>query len=75
MNEEMIADTWMLFKEYVDKKQLEVTAEKFVDMLADYGISDHKLEELVGTDSVLDAAIHYYLDNDDDDDEVNDEDW
>ena len=64
MNEENIADIWSLFKEYVDKKQIDVVAEKFVDLLADYGTSDETFKESLGVDGTLDEAIHYYLDID-----------
>ena len=75
MNEEHISDIWTMFKEYVDKKQIELVAEKFVDLLADYGVSDETFKEVLGTDSSLDEAIGYYLDldNDDDDDEYEDD--
>ncbi len=66
MNEEQIADVWMLFKEYVDKKHIEMAAERYVDMLADYGLSDLAFQELMGNDTVLDTAINYYLEVDDD---------
>ena len=64
MNEEQIADIWMMFKEYCDKKQIEIVAEKFVDLLADYGVSDETFKDCVGTDIDLDNAISYYLDDD-----------
>jgi len=73
MNEEHISDIWTMFKEYVDKKQMELVAEKFVDLLADYGVSDETFKEVIGTDSNLDDAISYYLDLDNVDDD--DEDW
>ena len=74
MNDENIVDVWTLFKEYVDKKQMDLVAEKFVDLLADYGVSDETFKESLGSDSTLDEAIYYYLDLDNDD--VNDEeDW
>ena len=75
MNEEHISDIWTMFKEYVDKKQIELVAEKYVDLLADYGVSDVTFKEVLGTDSNLDDAISYYLDLDavDDDDEEWDE--
>jgi len=73
MNEEHISDIWTMFKEYVDKKQMELVAEKFVDLLADYGVSDETFKEVIGTDSNLDEAISYYLDLDNVDDD--DEDW
>ncbi len=74
LNESQIADIWIMFKEYIDKKQLDIVAEKYVDLLADYGVSDEVLEEVIGTDNELDDAINYYLENDyDDDDGYDDE--
>jgi hypothetical protein len=64
MNENQIADIWMLFKEYVDVKAQEALAERFVDLLADYGTSDKILESAAGHDDILDSAINYYLDQD-----------
>ena len=72
MNEEHISDIWTMFKEYTDKKQMDLVAEKYVDLLADYGVSDETFKEVIGTDSNLDEAISYYLDLDNEDD---DEDW
>ena len=73
MNEEHISDIWTMFKEYTDKKQMELVAEKYVDLLADYGVSDETFKEVIGTDSNLDEAISYYLDLDNVEDD--DEDW
>lgn len=64
MKEEQIVDLWMCFKEYVDKKQLELAAEKYVDLLADYGVDDIVLKDALGNDDALDAAIEYYLELD-----------
>lgn len=75
MNENQIADIWMLFKEYVDKKTQEAVAERFIDLLADHGITDKILEAAVGYDDVLDAAIEYYLDQEDDEDEAEEDNW
>ena len=66
MNEDQIVDIWNLFKNYLDKKQIEVVAEKFVDMLADYGVDDITLKDCLGTDKNLDGAIQYYLEDDGD---------
>ena len=61
MDESQIVDLWTLFREYLDKKQaIEVLAERFVDMLADYGTSDEALRNALGSDSYLDNAISYY---------------
>lgn len=68
MNEEQVADIWMLFKEYLDKKHVEMAAEKFVDTVIDYGFDDVQLKELLGTDKHLDAAIQYCLELDEEDD-------
>jgi len=64
MEESQIADVWMMFKEYLDKKHVEMAAERFVDLMADYGTGDDTFKELLGTDKDLDHAINYYLDID-----------
>jgi len=64
MDEREIADIWMMFKEYLDKKMIDQAAEKYVDLLADYGVSDETLQDALGADAALDSAIHYYLDID-----------
>jgi hypothetical protein len=66
MDESQIADIWMMFKEYLDKKHVEMAAERFVDLMADYGVSDETFKDLLGTEAQLDAAIHYYLDLEED---------
>jgi hypothetical protein len=75
MNEDHISDIWMMFKEYIDKKQIEVAAEKYVDLLADYGVDDQVFKEVLGHDSALDSAIQYYLDIDNDTDEDFDDEY
>lgn len=69
MNEENIVEIWSLFKEYLEKKQVAVVAEKFVDLLAEYGVSDETFKECLSleTDVYLDAAIRYYFDVEDED--------
>ena len=75
MNENQIADIWMLFKEYVDAKAQEALAERFVDLLADYGTSDKILESAIGHDDVLDEAIEYYLDQDSEENLDEEDNW
>jgi hypothetical protein len=75
MNENQIADIWMLFKEYVDKKVLDAVAERYVDLLADHGISDKTLESATGFDETLDDAIEFYLDEDAVEDEYEEDNW
>lgn len=73
MNEEFVADLWTLFKPYFDKKNVEIAAEKFVDVIIDYGITDTQLHEMLGTDKDLDIAITYYLEMDEAD--IDADDW
>jgi hypothetical protein len=69
MNDDQIVDIWMCFKEFIDKKQIEIAAEKFVDLIADYGVDDIVLKEALGNDDYLDSAIEYYLDTSEESDE------
>lgn len=69
LNESQIGDIWLVFADYIDKKQLEVAAERFVDLLADYGVSDRVLQGAMGVDHTLDQAIEYYLDEEDEEDD------
>ena len=67
MNDSQVVDIWMLFKEYLDKKHVDLAAERYVDLMADYGVSDEELKDSLGNDAALDHAINYYLDIDDED--------
>lgn len=69
LNETQIGDVWLLFADYIDKKQLELVAERYVDLLADHGVSDKVLQSATGVDETLDSAIEYYLDEESDDDD------
>ena len=69
LTETQIADVWILFSEYIDKKIIDVAAERYVDLLADFGTSDRVLEGATGVDAVLDQAIEYYLDEESDEDD------
>ena len=64
MDSEQIVNFWLCFKDLLDKKQIELAAEKYVDMLADYDVNDDELREALGNDDHLDSAIEYYLDID-----------
>ncbi len=75
MNENHIADIWMLFKEYLDKKTLELAAERYIDLLADHGISDKAISGASGYDEVLDSAIEYYLDEEVEEDDFEEDNW
>lgn len=67
MTEEEVIDIWSLFRAYIDKKQLELAAEHYVDLIVDYGVSDEDLINTLGHDTALDNAINYYLDAEDED--------
>lgn len=75
MNENQIADIWMLFKEYVDKKTLEALSERYIDLLADYGVADKTLQSAIGFDDSLDEAIEYYLDQDSEENFDEEDNW
>ena len=53
MDESQIVDIWTLFKEYIDKKNVEVAAERFIDLLADYGVDDKTFKDAMGSDDSL----------------------
>ena len=73
MNENQIADIWLLFKEYLDKKTVETVADRYVELMADYGVTDKALAGATGTDETLDKAIEYYLDETSDEEEHEEE--
>lgn len=74
MNDENLIDIWNLFKDYIDKKQIDTAAERYVDLIVDYGINDEQLVSMLGHHEDLDQAINYYLDIDEDENE-DDDDW
>jgi len=77
LNETQIGDIWLLFADYIDKKVIDSVAERYVDLLADFGTSDRVMQSATGVDGVLDSAIEYYLDEESDEEEeenYNDED-
>jgi len=75
MNENQIADVWMLFKEYTDKKSQESLAERYIDLLADHGISDKVFRSSIGFDETLDEAIEYYLEQDAEESYEDEDNW
>jgi len=75
MNENQIADIWLFFKEYLDRKVVDTVAERYIELLSDHGVSDKLLESAIGYDDTLDDAIHYYLDDGKADDEDDYDEW
>jgi hypothetical protein len=63
MNEEQIVEIWAAFKGYIDKKSVDAAAERYVDLLVDFGVEETELTAALGSDKDLDAAIHYYLED------------
>ena len=74
MESSLIVDVWTTFKDSIDKKQIDIVAESFVDTCADYGAQDSDFREAIGSCDHLDSAINYYLDIDEVDD-AEDDDW
>jgi len=74
LNETQIADVWLMFADYIDKKQAEIAAERFIELLADFGATDRMFLGATGIDPTLDQAINYYLEDnsDEEDDDYND---
>jgi len=70
LNETQVGDIWLNFVEYLDKKQLETVAERYIDLLADFGVGDRVLKDAKGVDDSLDQAIDYYLNDDEDEDDT-----
>jgi len=79
LNETQINEMWMLFADYIEKKQLDIVAERYIDMLADFGVPDRIFQSATGNDSIIDRAITYYLETEDesseDDDDYNELDF
>lgn len=65
----LFIELWEFFKAHTDKKQIDVLAEKYIDIMADHGIEDEVLQESLNSDDDLDRAIQYYLDLDNSDED------
>ena len=70
LNETQIGEVWLLFADYIEKKQLDVVAERYVELLLDNGVTDRTLQHAMGVEHNLDQAIEYYLDEEDDQEEL-----
>jgi len=68
LSETQIGEVWLLFADYLDKKQIELVAERYVELLVDQGVNDRTLQNATGVDQILDQAIAYYLEEDESDD-------
>ena len=70
MEIQMLIDMWGLVKAYVNVKERDVVATKFVGIALDNGITEEELKELIGLDDELDEAVREMLESDE---EQNDE--
>jgi hypothetical protein len=68
MNDVMLLEIWDLMREYGDKKQLGILANKYVELLSENGVKDSTLSNMSGHDEDLDEAISELMGNDEDDD-------
>lgn len=76
MDENLIIETWDVFKEYIPEKTRETAAHQYLDFLVGQDVETSVLEGLMGYDSHLDSAITLVLDNlSDGDSDDEDEDW
>ena len=72
LNEAQIGEVWILFSDYLDKKQIDIVAERYIELLADFGVRERVLQNSLGIDAVLDHAITYYLESDEEEDDDDD---
>jgi|APCry1669192806_1035432.scaffolds.fasta_scaffold135099_2 hypothetical protein len=76
MEEDLIIETWDLFKEYISEKAKDTAASHYVDFLLSKDIELTTLEGLTGYDASLDTAINLVLDeNRDESDEDEEDNW
>lgn len=73
MDSSHVIEIWHLFHGYIDKKAVDQAAEKFVDLVADFGVSENELRDVLGEDKYLDDAIDQYLEIDEEYDNEIDE--
>jgi hypothetical protein len=70
LNDTQIGEVWILFADYIDKKQMDIAAERYIELLADHGATDRTLQSATGVDQILDQAISYYLEDDEEDEDL-----
>tara|TARA_A100001011_G_C13767936_1_gene617980 strand:- start:89 stop:328 length:240 start_codon:yes stop_codon:yes gene_type:complete len=71
----MLIDMWGLVKAYVNAKERDIVASKFVDIALDNGTSEDDLKELIGMDDELDTAVRDILELEDDSNEEDEYDY
>ena len=61
MNANILSDIWNILSDKIAEQDKEVVAREFVTTLPDYDIPESTLEEMMGIDTYLDAALEYAL--------------
>lgn len=69
-NPELIADIWILFSEFVDKRQLNEAAKRYVSLLDNRNIRTKTLVAAGEADVILEQAVQNYLDEEDDEEDI-----
>jgi len=75
MEEDLIIETWDVFKEYISEKNRDTAANHYVDFLLGKDVEVGVLESIMGYDTHLDDAIQLILDENTEEDEVDEDDW
>jgi len=75
MEEDLIIETWDVFKEYISEKNRDTAANHYVDFLLGKDVEVSVLESIMGYDTHLDDAIQLILDENTEEDEVDEDDW
>lgn len=73
MEENLIIETWDLFREYISEKQRDLAAEQYIDFLVGNDVEMSTLESVKGYDPSLDRAINLIAETTDELDE--EEEW
>jgi hypothetical protein len=74
MEDNLIIETWDVFKEYIPEKNRDTAASHYVDFLLGNDVEVSVLEGLMGYDPSLDQAIELVVDQDKEDDDLDEED-
>lgn len=74
MEEDLIIETWDLFREYISEKNRGTAANQYIDFLLGKDVEPSTLEGFLGYDPHLDAAIELVLGNDKEESDNEDDD-
>ena len=74
MEEDLIIETWDLFREYISEKHRGTAANQYIDFLLGKDVEMSTLEGFLGYDPHLDDAIELVLGNDKEESDNEDDD-